>query len=66
MPQLVLHIVRRRDRVSNLFVQQLPIAITQAVKRLFHGVFGHLQFVGNFSLRRLVGFPCEQFFQAIE
>jgi hypothetical protein len=59
MSQLILDIVRRRDRVSNFFVQQLPVTITQAVKRLFHGVFGHLHFVGNFGLRRVAGFPGE-------
>jgi len=66
MPQLILDIVRNRDGVGDLFVQQLSIAIAQAVKRLFHGVFGHLHLGGYLSLRRLTGFPGEQFFQAIE
>src|SRR5437763_11685739 len=57
MSHLILDVVRRRDRVRNLFQQQLPIAMAQSVKRLFYGVFGHLQFGGNFSLRRLAGFP---------
>jgi hypothetical protein len=59
MSQLILDVVWHRDRVGNLFVQQLPIAMAQAMKRLFHGVFGHLHFGGNFSLRRLAGFPGE-------
>src|SRR5436309_6862452 len=66
MSQLILDVVLHRDRVGNLFLQQLPISMAHAVKRLFHGVFSHLHFGGNLSLRRLAGFPGEQFFQAIE
>jgi hypothetical protein len=33
--------------------------MAQAVKRLFHGVFGHSHFGEQFSLRRLAGFPGE-------
>src|SRR5438093_8110646 len=56
MSQLILDVVLRCDRVGNLFLQQLSIAMAHAVKRLFHGVFGHSHFGGNFSLRRLAGF----------
>jgi len=66
MSQLVLDVILHRDRVGNLFFQQLPIAMAQTMKRLFYGVFGHLHFGGYLSLRRLAGFPGEQFFQAIE
>ena len=66
MSQLIPDVVRCRDGVGNFFVQQLPITVAQAVKRLFHGVFGHLHFGGNFSLRRLAGFAGQQFFQVIE
>src|SRR5438874_10620405 len=59
MSQLILDVLRHRDRVGNLFVQQLPIAMAQAVERLFHGVFGHSHFGGYLSLRRLAGFPGE-------
>ena len=44
MSQLVLDVVRHRDRVGDLVLQQLPVALTQAVKGLFHGVFGHVAF----------------------
>jgi hypothetical protein len=50
MSQLILDVIWNRDRVGNLFLQQLPIAMAHAVKRLFDGVFGHLQFGGNIGL----------------
>jgi hypothetical protein len=59
MPQLILDVLLRGDGVGDLFLQQLPIPMAQAVKRLFDGVYAHLQFGGYLSLRRLPGFPCE-------
>ena len=50
MSQLILYVLLRRDRVSNLLLQQLSIAMAHAVKRLFYGVFSHLQFGGYLSL----------------
>jgi hypothetical protein len=55
MSQLILDVARRRDRVGNLFVYQLPIAMAQTVKCLFDGVFGHPHFGGDLSLRRVAG-----------
>jgi len=41
MPQLVFHVARHSDGLSDLLAQQHPISLTQAVECLLHRIFGH-------------------------
>ena len=49
MAQLIFDIAWQHHRVSDFFAQQLPIALTQSMERLLHGVLGH----GQFTLQSL-------------
>ena len=52
--QLIFNITWQHHRVSDFFAQQLPIALTQSMERLLHGVLGHAQFTCNLCLRRAI------------
>ena len=52
--QLIFDIAWQHHRVSDFFAQQLPIALTQSMERLLHGVLGHAQFTCNLCLRRAI------------
>ena len=52
--QLIFDIAWQHHRVSDFFAQQLPIALTQSMERLLHGVLGHGQFTCNLCLRRAI------------
>src|SRR5947208_10734307 len=52
MPQLVFHIARHRDGLSDLLAQQYPISLTQAMECLLHGIFSHAQLLCDLCLRR--------------
>src|SRR4029077_1205526 len=39
--QLIFDITWQHHRVSDFFAQQFPIALTQSMERLLHGVLGH-------------------------
>src|SRR6516225_8393134 len=66
MLQLIFNLGRFGDRLSNLIAQQTAISMTETVKRLFYGVFGHPQLLRDFGLRRPVRFTDKKLFQSVE
>src|SRR5262249_5553227 len=66
MPQLIFNLGRFGDRLGNLTAQQTAISMTETVKRLFYGVFGHPQLLRDLGLRRPVRFTDKKLFKPVE
>src|SRR6266542_3215410 len=66
LPQTRAFVVSALPIRQLLVLQYSAVSMTETVKRLFYGVFGHPQLLRDLGLRRPVRFTDKKLFQSVE